>query len=32
MPNRDPDYGFGLLDAGQAACELAMPPAIPGVP
>ncbi|MDQ3680359.1 MAG: S8 family peptidase [Actinomycetota bacterium] len=31
-PGRDVDYGFGRVDAEQAACELTMPPVIPGLP
>ena len=32
MPGRDTDYGFGRVDAEQAAFELIKPPAIPGLP
>jgi subtilisin len=32
MPGRDPDYGFGRVDAEQVAAEMSMPPAIPGIP
>jgi subtilisin len=32
VPGRDPLYGFGRVDADQAAGELAVPPAIPGIP
>jgi subtilisin len=31
IPGRDPLYGYGRADAA-AACELSMPPAIPGIP
>jgi len=31
-PERDALYGYGLVDAEQAATELAVPPAIPGIP
>jgi len=31
-PGRDPLYGYGRVDAEQAATELAVPPAIPGIP
>lgn len=32
IPGRDPLYGYGRIDVEQAACELLMPPAIPGIP
>jgi len=32
IPERDPLYGYGRVDAEQAACELAVPPAIPRIP
>jgi subtilisin len=32
IPGRDTDYGFGRVDAEQAACEVTKPPAIPGLP
>lgn len=32
IPGRDPLYGYGRVDAEQAACELSVPPAIPGIP
>jgi len=32
IPGRDPLYGFGRVDAEQAACEVTVPPAIPGIP
>lgn len=32
IPGRDPLYGFGRVDADQAAGELTPPPAIPGIP
>jgi subtilisin len=32
VPGRDPLYGFGRVDADQAAGELTPPPAIPGIP
>ncbi len=32
VPGRDNLYGFGRVDAEQAAAELALPPAIPGLP
>lgn len=31
-PGRDPLYGYGRVDAEQAATELTVPPAIPGIP
>ncbi len=31
-PGRDELYGYGRVDAEQAACELTVPPAIPGIP
>ena len=31
-PGRDPEYGFGRVDAEQAACTFGEPPAIPGIP
>lgn len=31
-PGRDPEYGFGRVDAEMAACEMTPPPAIPGIP
>lgn len=32
IPGRDPLYGYGRVDAEQAACELTVPPVIPGIP
>jgi subtilisin len=32
VPGRDNFFGFGRVDADQAACELNQPPAIPGIP
>ena len=32
VPGRDPLFGYGRVDAEQAAGELALPPAIPGIP
>jgi len=32
IPGRDADYGFGRVDAEQAACDVTKPPAIPGLP
>ena len=32
LPGRDPLYGYGRVDADQAATELVAPPAIPGIP
>ena len=32
VPGRDPFFGYGRVDADQAACELTPPPAIPGIP
>jgi subtilisin len=32
MPGRDPEYGFGRVDAEQAAAAMTLPPAIPGIP
>jgi subtilisin len=32
IPGRNPEYGFGRVDAEQAAVELTVPPAIPGIP
>lgn len=32
VPGRDPLFGYGRVDADQAAGELAVPPAIPGIP
>lgn len=32
VPGRDPEFGYGRVDAEQAACELTPPPAIPGIP
>ncbi len=32
VPGRDPLYGFGRVDAAQAAFQLTPPPAIPGIP
>ncbi|HEX2050065.1 MAG TPA: S8 family peptidase [Actinomycetota bacterium] len=29
---RDPRFGFGRVDAAQAACTMRTPPAIPGIP
>ena len=31
-PGRDPKFGFGLVDAEQAAFERRIPPVIPGIP
>jgi subtilisin len=31
-PGRDPEHGFGRVDAEQVAAEMAVPPAIPGIP
>jgi subtilisin len=31
-PGRDTEYGFGRVDAEQVAAEMAVPPAIPGIP
>ena len=31
-PGRDPLYGFGRVDADQAAGQLTPPPAVPGIP
>ena len=31
-PNRTPEYGFGRVDAEKVACEMTVPPAIPGIP
>jgi subtilisin len=32
VPGRDEDYGYGRVDAEQAACEMKEPPAIEGIP
>lgn len=32
IPGRDSLYGYGRVDAEQAACELTVPSAIPGIP
>jgi subtilisin len=32
VPGRDPLFGYGRVDAEQAAGELAVPPLIPGIP
>jgi subtilisin len=32
IPGRDDFFGYGRVDAQQAACELKVPPAIPGIP
>ena len=32
IPGRDNNFGFGRVDAEQAAFEFAVPPAIPGIP
>lgn len=32
IPGRDDQFGFGRVDAEQAAFELGLPPAIPGIP
>jgi subtilisin len=32
VPGRDSEYGFGRVDAEQAAAAMAVPPAIPGIP
>jgi subtilisin len=32
LPGRDNNFGFGRVDAEQAAFEFAVPPAIPGIP
>lgn len=32
VPGRDDQFGFGVVDAEQAAFERRMPPAIPGIP
>ena len=31
-PGRDDLYGYGRVDAEQVACEMSVPPAIPGIP
>jgi subtilisin len=31
-PGRDPNYGFGRVDAKQAACSLTLPGPVPGIP
>ena len=31
-PGRDPDTGFGRVDAEQVAAEMSTPPAITGIP
>ena len=32
IPGRSPEHGYGRVDAEQAACEMTVPPAIPGIP
>ena len=32
VPGRDDNFGYGRVDAEQSACEMAVPPAIPGIP
>jgi subtilisin len=32
IPGRDNNFGFGRVDAEQAAFEFAVPPAVPGIP
>jgi subtilisin len=32
IPGRNPLYGYGRVDAEQAACELTEPPLVPGIP
>ena len=32
IPGRDDLYGYGRVDADQSACEMSVPPAIPGIP
>jgi subtilisin len=32
VPGRDNLFGFGRVDAEQSACEMSVPPAIPGLP
>ena len=32
VPGRDNLFGYGRVDAEQSACELSVPPAIPGIP
>ncbi len=32
IPGRDPDFGYGRVDAEQVACEMSEPPAIKGIP
>ena len=32
IPGRDVLFGYGRVDAEQSACEMAVPPAIPGIP
>jgi subtilisin len=32
VPGRGVEYGFGQMDAEQVAAEMAVPPAIPGIP
>ena len=31
-PGRDPNFGFGMVDAEQAAFERRVPPSLPGIP
>jgi len=32
VPGRDDLYGYGRVDAAQAACTLTPPTAVPGIP
>jgi len=32
IPGRDAEFGYGRVDAALGACELEVPPAIPGIP
>jgi subtilisin len=32
IPGRNPEHGYGRVDAEQAACEMTVPPAVPGIP
>jgi subtilisin len=32
VPGRDPWFGYGRVDAAQAAAEMRLPPSIPGIP
>lgn len=32
IPGRDEKFGYGRVDAAQAACSLIEPPAVPGIP